>query len=116
MVAEPTKAHAAINTAANAVTNFDMLLFRTDKRRNVMLEAAVGQKQHLWIAFGVQILLAGICTTILFTGRWMGNPWLPAEAFAALAAASLAGYFAALDALSVVAERKKEVLIETLSK
>jgi ABC-2 type transport system permease protein len=75
-----------------------------------------GSGVSIWIAFGVQILLAGICTTILFTGRWMGNPWLPAEAFAALAAASLAGYFAALDALSVVAERKKEVLIETLSK
>jgi hypothetical protein len=33
-----------------------------------------------------------------------------------LAAASLAGYFAALDALSDVAEKKKEVLIETLSR
>jgi hypothetical protein len=41
---------------------------------------------------------------------------LPAEAFAALAVASLAGYFAALDSLSNVAEKKKEVLIETLSK
>ena len=75
-----------------------------------------GSGVSIWIAFGVQILLAGICTAILFTGRWMGNPWLPAEAFAALAAASLGGYFAALDALSVVAEKKKEVLIETLSK
>ena len=34
----------------------------------------------------------------------------------AFAVASLGGYFAALDALSVVAEKKKEVLIETLSK
>ena len=75
-----------------------------------------GSGVSIWIAFGVQILLAGICTAILFTGRWTGNPWLPAEAFAALAAASLGGYFAALDALSVVAEKKKEVLIETLSK
>jgi ABC-2 type transport system permease protein len=70
----------------------------------------------IWIAFGVQILLSGICAAILFTGRWTGNPWLPAEAFTALAAASLAGYFAALDALSDVAEKKKEVLIETLSR
>jgi len=75
-----------------------------------------GSGVSIWIAFGVQILLAGICTMILFTGRWTGNPWLPAEAFAALAAASLGGYFAALDALSVVAEKKKEILIETLSK
>jgi ABC-2 type transport system permease protein len=75
-----------------------------------------GSGISIWIAFGVQILLAGICSVILFTGRWTGNPWLPAEAFAALAAASLGGYFAALDALSVVAEKKKEVLIETLSR
>jgi ABC-2 type transport system permease protein len=75
-----------------------------------------GSGVSIWIAFGVQILLAGICTLILFTGRWTGNPWLPAEAFVVLAAASLGGYFAALDALSGVAEKKKEVLIETLSK
>jgi ABC-2 type transport system permease protein len=75
-----------------------------------------GSGVSIWIAFGVQILLGGICAVILFSGRWTGNLWLPAEAFAALAAASLGGYFAALDALSVVAEKKKEVLIETLSK
>lgn len=75
-----------------------------------------GSGVSIWIAFGVQILLGCICTAILFTGRWTGNPWLPAEAFAVLAAASLGGYFAALDALSVVAETKKEVLMETLSK
>jgi ABC-2 type transport system permease protein len=75
-----------------------------------------GSGVSIWIAFGVQILLAGVCTVILFTARWTGNPWLPAEAFAALAAASVGGYFAALDALSDVAEKRKEVLIETLSK
>ena len=75
-----------------------------------------GSGVSIWIAFGVQILLGVICTVILFAGRWTQNPWLPAEAFAALAAASLAGYFAALDALSRVAEKKKELLIETLSK
>ncbi len=53
-----------------------------------------GSGVSIWIAFGVQILLAGICSVILFTGRWTGNPWLPSEAFAALAAASLGGYFA----------------------
>jgi hypothetical protein len=68
----------------------------------------------IWVAFGVQILLAGICSLILFAGRWANSPWLPAEAFITLAAASVGGYFAALDALSNVAEKKKEVLIETL--
>jgi ABC-2 type transport system permease protein len=70
----------------------------------------------IWVAFGVQILLAGVCSLILFAGRWTNSPWLPAEAFVALAAASVGGYFAALDALSNVAEKKKEVLIETLSR
>ena len=68
----------------------------------------------MWVAFGVQILVTGICSLILFAGRWMNSPWLPAEAFIGLAAASVAGYFAALDALSNVAEKKKEILIETL--
>jgi ABC-2 type transport system permease protein len=68
----------------------------------------------IWVAFGVQIFLAGICSLILLTGRWTQNPWLPAEAFIGLAAASIAGYFATLDVLSNVAEKKKEILIETL--
>jgi ABC-2 type transport system permease protein len=68
----------------------------------------------IWVAFGVQIFLTGVCTLILFAGRWANSPWLPAEVFIALAAASVGGYFAALDALSNVAEKKKEVLIETL--
>ena len=68
----------------------------------------------IWVAFGVQIFLTGVCALILFSGRWANSPWLPAEVFIALAAASVGGYFAALDALSNVAEKKKEVLIETL--
>jgi ABC-2 type transport system permease protein len=68
----------------------------------------------IWVAFGVQILLAGICSLILLAGKWFNSPWLPAEAFIALAAASVGGYFAALDGLNGVAEKKKEVLIETL--
>jgi hypothetical protein len=51
---------------------------------------------------------------ILFTGNWTGNLWLPAEAFTFLAAAAVGGYFASLDALSMLAEKKKEVLIEAL--
>ena len=68
----------------------------------------------IWIAFGVQIFLAGVCSLISLAGRWTNSPWLPAEAFVALAAASIAGYFATLDALTGVAEKKKEVLIDTL--
>jgi hypothetical protein len=76
-----------------------------------------GQRQSgmaVLTLFGVQIVLGGIGALILLSGRWTGNPWLPAEAFAGLAAAALAGYFASLDALSEFAEKKKERLLEAL--
>jgi len=76
-----------------------------------------GQRQSgmaVLVAFGSQILMGGISAVILFTGNWTGNPWLPAEAFVFLAAVTVGGYFASLDALSKLAEKKKEVLIEAL--
>ena len=76
-----------------------------------------GQRQSgmaVLVAFGSQILMGGISAVILFSGRWTGNPWLPAEAFSFLAAAAVGGYFASLDALTELAEKKKETLIEAL--
>lgn len=76
-----------------------------------------GQRQSgmaVLMAFAAQIVFGGVSAAILFSGRWTENRWLPAEAFALLAAAAVAGYFASLDALSRVAEEKKEVLIEAL--
>ena len=76
-----------------------------------------GQRQSgmaVLVAFGSQILLGGISAVILFSGRWTGNPWLPAEAFALLAAAAVGGYAASLDPLTQLAEEKKETLIEAL--
>jgi len=76
-----------------------------------------GQRQSgmaVLTAFAAQIVFGGVSAVVLFSGRWTGNRWLPAEAFALLAAAALGGYFASLDALSRVAEEKKEVLIEAL--
>jgi hypothetical protein len=76
-----------------------------------------GQRQSgmaVLVAFGSQILLGGVSAVILFSGRWTGNPWLPAEAFALLAAAAVGGYFASLDSLTQLAEKKKETLIEAL--
>jgi ABC-2 type transport system permease protein len=70
----------------------------------------------VWIAFGVQIVLMGIGTLIFFGGRWTHNPWLPSGMFAALAAAAFAGYLASLGSLSGLAERKKEGLIEALTR
>ena len=76
-----------------------------------------GQRQSgmaVLVAFGSQILMGGISAVILFTGNWTGNPWLPAEAFVFLAAVAVGGYFASLDALSQLAETRKEILIEAL--
>ncbi len=68
----------------------------------------------VWTAFGVQIVLGGVCAVIILAGRWLSEPWMPAIAFAGLTAAAVAGYVASLAALSRLAERKKELLIETL--
>ncbi len=76
-----------------------------------------GQRQSgmaVLMAFAAQLVFGGISAVILFSGRWSGNRWLPAEAFALLAVAAVGGYFASLDALSRAAEAKKEVLIEAL--
>ena len=66
------------------------------------------------ILLGVQILFGGVSGLILFSGRWSGNPWLPAEIFCVLAAAAVGGYFAALDSFTHLAETKKEILIDAL--
>jgi len=76
-----------------------------------------GQRQSgmaVLVAFAAQILLFGISSLILALGKWTGDPWLPAKAFALLAAAAIGGYFASLDPLTVYAEKKKEKLIEAL--
>jgi ABC-2 type transport system permease protein len=66
------------------------------------------------VIFGVQILFGGVSTLILFSGRWTGSPWLPAEIFSVLAIAALAGYFSSLNAFTDLAEKKKEILIDAL--
>ncbi len=78
-----------------------------------------GQRNNgvaVWTAFGVQILVGGIATVVLLAARWFGSPWLPAAAFAGLTIATLAGYVASLDSLDRLAEKKKELLIDTLCK
>jgi hypothetical protein len=76
-----------------------------------------GQRQSgmaVLVAFGAQILLFGISSLVLALGRWTDDVWLPAEAFALLAAAAVGGYAASLDALTSYAEKSKEKLIEAL--
>ncbi len=66
------------------------------------------------ILFGMQIGFGGVSALVLFSGRLSGNPWLPAEIFAVLAAAALGGYFSSLDSYTQLAEKKKEILIDAL--
>ena len=76
-----------------------------------------GQRQSgmaVLMAFAAQIVFGGASAVVLFSGRWTGNRWVPAEAFTLLAAAAVGGYFASLDSLSRLAEEKKEGLIEAL--
>jgi len=68
----------------------------------------------VWTAFGVQIVVAAVCTVIILAGRLLGNPWIPAMAFTGLSAAAAGGYVASLGPLSRLAEKKRELLIETL--
>jgi ABC-2 type transport system permease protein len=70
----------------------------------------------VWTAFGVQIVMMGICGLVILAGQWTGNPWLAPLAFAALSAAAFGGYVASLTAMNTLAERKKEQLIETLTR
>ena len=89
-----------------AIANWVSLSFP----RKLELGSMRGQRSSgvsIWVAFGVQIFLAGVCSLILLTGRWTQSPWLPAEAFIGLAAASIAGYFAS-SGCAEQCRRKKE--------
>jgi ABC-2 type transport system permease protein len=70
----------------------------------------------VWTAFGVQVLVGGIAALVLLGGRWFGDPWLPAAVFAGLTIAAFGGYVASLDSLDRLAEKNKELLIDTLCK
>jgi ABC-2 type transport system permease protein len=102
-------------TGQLAIANWSSLSFP----RKLQFAQMRGQRQSgmaVLVAFGAQIVLGGISALLLFVGRWTGDAWLPAEAFAFLALAALAGYVASLDPLSHLAEKNKETLIEALNK
>jgi hypothetical protein len=98
-----------------AIANWSSLTFP----RKLNFGQMRGQRQSgmaVLVSFGAQILLGGISAPILFMSRWTGNLWLPAEVFAFLAAAAIAGYTSSLDPLAGLAEKKKESLIDALSR
>ena len=68
------------------------------------------------ITFGAQIVFGGVSSLVFVAGPISGNDWLPVEIFLFLAAAALAGYWSSLEPLTKLAERKKESLLETLTK
>lgn len=70
----------------------------------------------VWTAFGVQIVLGGVCAAVLFGGNALGGPWAPAIAFTGLSLAAVGGYRASLKGLDQLAITKRETLIETLCK
>jgi hypothetical protein len=70
----------------------------------------------VWLMLGAQIVMATISGMVIWAGRLTGNPWFPTEAFAFLAGVAFAGYFASLPPLTQLAEKKKETLIEALSR
>jgi hypothetical protein len=98
-----------------AIANWSSLSFP----RKLNFGQMRGQRQSgmaAIVGFGAQVLLGGISAPILFMSRWTGNRWLPAEVFAFLAAAAIAGYTSSLDPLAALAEKKKEALIDALSR
>jgi hypothetical protein len=66
------------------------------------------------VTLGTTLTLGASCAVVMLAGGWWDNPWLPLGVFLLLAAAAIGGYVASLDALSDLAERKREVLIEAL--
>jgi hypothetical protein len=102
-------------TGQLAIANWSSLSFP----RRLNFGQMRGQRQSgmaVLVSFGTQILLGGISAPILFMSRWTGNAWLPAEVFAFLAAAAIAGYTSSLDPLAALAEKKKETLIDALAR
>jgi hypothetical protein len=102
-------------TGQFAIANWSSLCFP----RKLNFGQMRGQRQSgmaVLVSFGTQILLGGISAPILFMSRWTGDKWLPAEVFAFLAAVAIAGYSSSLDPLGSLAEKKKETLIDALSR
>ena len=100
-------------TGQLAIANWSSLSFP----KKMEIGKMKGQRNSgiaVWTAFGVQIVLGGICALVLLAGQWTGNPWLPTLAFAGLTAAAVGGYVASLRAMNGLAEQKKDLLIETL--
>jgi hypothetical protein len=102
-------------TGQLAIANWSSLCFP----RKLNFGQMRGQRQSgmaVLVSFVTQIILGGISAPILFMSRWTSDRWLPLEVFAFLAAAAIAGYSSSLDPLASLAEKKKETLIDALSR
>lgn len=102
-------------TGQLAIANWSSLSF-PKKMEIGKLKGQRNSAVAVWIAFGVQILVGGICAVVLFAGGWNKTPWVPTVAFLALTVVAVGGYISSLEPLNRLAQAKKELLIETLSK
>jgi ABC-2 type transport system permease protein len=102
-------------TGQLAIANWSSLSF-PKKMEIGKLKGQRNSAVAVWIAFGVQILIGGICAVILFAGGWNKSPWVAPVAFLALTVIAVGGYISSLEPLNRLAQAKKELLIETLSK
>jgi len=102
-------------TGQLTIANWSSLSFP----RKLEIGKLKGQRNNgaaVWTAFAVQIVTGGIAAVVLLAGRWFGNPWFPTAAFVGLTIATFGGYVASLDSLDRLAEKNKELLIDTLCK
>jgi ABC-2 type transport system permease protein len=102
-------------TGQLAIANWSSLSFP----KKMEIGRMKGQRNSgvaVWIAFGVQFLVGGICAVVLFAGGWNKNPWVPPVAFLALTVIAIGGYISSLEPLNRLAQAKKELLIETLGR
>lgn len=65
-----------------------------------------------WYAMNMALWM--VCALVFLAGRWTGQTWLPGEIFAVLAAASIIWYADALESVAELAQKRRDVLLDTL--
>lgn len=106
---------AVIFSAASQfiVANWSSLTFPRQQEFGALRNQR-GSAMAVLVMFAMQVIVGSACGAVFAAGRWMREPWLAAGVFAVLAGAAVAGYWASLEGLSGLAERKSERLMEAL--
>jgi hypothetical protein len=112
LIAATIMAAALGVTGQLAIANWSSLSFP----KKMELGKMKGQRNSgvaVWTAFGVQIVLGGICALLLLLGQWTGNPWLPVGALALLTLAALGGYRASLRVVGRLANGGEDAISDS---